>query len=135
LRFDQRWALVAGSGRGRCSMVVVKPSTVTAVFDNRTVAGLAVDALTKTDGVHPDCVSLLFGVASPERARKRPDRRGGAGVIEIAARAFRLGSDPFYAEVLRRGDVVVLVRVDGGDTADLASDTLKRFGAIDVDAR
>ncbi len=116
-------------------MVVVTPSTVTAVFNAWIDADLAVNALTKMIGLHRDCITVLFTKASSGRASTGLAHPVALDLATAAARAFGPEYGLFYAEALLRGDVVVLVRVDGGDTADLASDALKRCGALDVDAR
>lgn len=116
-------------------MVVVTPSTVTAVFNTRLSANLAVDALIRKDGIDQDSISFLFARFLPKHARIAFNRLDLSGVVGMASIEVSAGSVVFYAEVLRRGGSVVLVRVDGGDAADLASDTLKQHGAIDIDAR
>lgn len=116
-------------------MVVVTPSVVTAVFNNRVEADLAVIALTETVGIRRDCVSFLSADGSIGYPRPTLRRRGVLDIVGTALKNSELGSIPFYAEALRRGDAVVLVRVNGGDAADLVSDMLKQCGATDIDAR
>lgn len=116
-------------------MDVMTPDLVTAVFYTRAEARLAVGALSVMIGVDRGSVSLVCMDGMPGDAATRPDYPGGLNAGDIASRGFRSGSDPLCAEVLRRGDAVVLVRVDGGDTADLASGLLKRCGAAEIDVR
>lgn len=116
-------------------MVVVRPSAVAAVFHARVEADLAVDALTGAAGIHQDLISLFSTDAPSGRAGAGPGRPAVRDLATAAAKAFGPACGLFYAEALLRGDVVVLVRVDGGDTAELASEELRRYGAVDVDAR
>lgn len=116
-------------------MVVVIPSTVTAVFDTRSSANLAVDALIREDGIDQDSISFLVARLLSKHVRIAFGRSDFSGVVGMASTEVSVGSAVFYAEILRQGGSVVLVCVDGGDAADLASDTLKQHGAIDIDAR
>ncbi len=120
-------------------MVVVVPSVVTAVFTSRASADLAMRALAEAAGIHRDRTSLFSTGAADGSGGPRPGCRGALEIFGIASKGISkgimAGSALFYAEILLRGDTVVHVRVDGGDMADSASDTLKRFGAIDIDAR
>lgn len=116
-------------------MVAVTPSVVAAVFKNRTDARHAVGILGTTAGFRRDCISLVVPDLSPDHAGSRSDCPAGLDAKDVASRGFVSGSDPLCAEVLRRGDAVVLVRVDSGTAATFASGVLERCGAVDIDAR
>lgn len=116
-------------------MVVVTPSMVTAVFVDKVDANLAVVLLRQTIGIEQSHISFLSTETVSACAGGVYNFCSYFESKKTKAIISSLRSSSFYDEAFCRGDVVVLIRVNGGDTADLASDTLKQCGAIDIDAR